>query len=500
MNKNLKVGSALSYINILITMASGFITAPLLLHSFGDSEYGAYQMVISLVGYMSILDLGLHNGTTRFVARYSAKKEYKEQANFLAVSLILFSAIAFLILAVGAVIYLNMDRFFGQSMTVAEIKLLRKLFVILTLNLALSMPGATFSSVVVAYEKFIFSRILTTMKLIIRFIMIITLVKLNIKALGLVIVDFSLNAAIILLNMIYCFSKLKIKIKLYSLNKKIISVIFGFSIFVFIASITDQINWKVDTIILGSMMGTAAVTQYSVTGQLIGYLRNFSGAISGIFLPRATKMVALGKSNSELTDLMIKVGRIQFMIVSLIIGGFCVVGKEFITLWIGGEFTNNYYWFLIIAASLVIPMTQSIGINILEAKFMHQFRAVVYLFISVANLLLTILLVKFIGISGAVIGTAAALFVGNNIVINIYYQKKAGLNIIRFFKETYVKLTLLDVITFGICAAVISLLFKGEYSWIGLFVKAGVMCVAFAASMYFFGMNKEEKQVMFKRL
>ena len=437
-NNQLRIGAVLSYLNILLSIGIGFVTAPLLINNLGKSEYGAYQMTAALIGYISVLDLGLHNAVTRYVARYLAIKDKRSEENFLAISLGIFGIIGILILTVVGIIYVNVASIYRSSATAEEIEIIKKLLLVMGINLAISMPGAVFSSIITAYEKFIFSRSCATTKLIARF--------------GLLLVVMSMGGK--------------------SLN---------------------QINWKADTTILGIMIGTTAVTLYSIAGSLISYYRSFSGAISGIFLPKATKMTAAGANNSELTDLMITVGRIQLVIIGLILSGFVVIGKEFISLWVGAEYIQAYYWFLIMALPLLIPMTQSIGINILEAKFKHKFRALVYLGIAIANIALTILLVRINGITGAAIATGLAMFIGNNVIINIYYSNVIRLEIGRFFKEVYMK-TLPIQLIITVALMVVDKIVSISGQWIDLIIKGVIVCTVYCGVIYLFVLTDKEKQ------
>lgn len=495
MNGQLKKGAVLSYLNIIISIVTGFVSAPLLLKGMGTSEYGAYQMTAALIGYVSVLDFGLHSSVTRYVAKYQAKKDEKEQENFLGVSLILFSFIAVLILAIGLVLYRNIPNIYANSASAEEMSIIRKLLVVLILNLAISMPGAVFESIIIAYEKFVFAKLATTIKMLLRFTVILLLGFWHYTAILVVSIDFVLNLLLIAIQMIYCFASLHIKIRIHDCSMGYVKSIFTFSIFIFIAGITDQINWKADTTILGVMIGTSAVTYYSMAGNLIGFLRSFSGAISGIFLPRAVKMVAKGKSNKELTDLMIQVGRIQLMIISLILIGFLTLGREFITLWVGAEFSDVYIWFLIMAIPLIVPMTQSVGINIIEAKRMHQFRAVVYFFIALGNILLTIVLVKHFGIIGAPIGTGLSMIIGNTFVINWYYSRKVGLEIGRFFKEVFLKLALPIALALGI-SLLFNHLFVQTAGWLWFFLKCMAIVILYCLVMFLLGMNESEKRLL----
>ena len=254
----------------------------------------------------------------------------------------------------------------------------------------------------------------------------------------------------------------------------------------------DQINWKVDGVILGILSTTSVIAVSSVGTQLINYFRSLASAISGIFLPKATKMTALNCGEKELTDLMIKVGRLQFFVIGLTLIGFIILGKGFIKLWVGQDYEDVYIIFLMLAIALVIPSCQSVGINILEARNMHKFRSIVYMCIAVLNIIITVMLVPKYEAIGAAIGTTFSLIIGNNIIINFYYAKKIHLEIKRFFKEVFMK-AIPNMIMVGFISWIIIKTIGLRLSWINLIINACIIIIIYAIIMYRFVLNDEEK-------
>ena len=92
-----------------------------------------------------------------------------------------------------------------------------------------------------------------------------------------------------------------------------------FSSYLFISEIVNQINWSVGKVVLGITAGTAAVAVFSLGAQLNTYYMSFSTSISTVFLPRINAIVARTNDNSELNSLFVKVGRIQFIVLSLLV-------------------------------------------------------------------------------------------------------------------------------------------------------------------------------------
>lgn len=162
---------------------------------------------------------------------------------------------------------------------------------------------------------------------------------------------------------------------------------------------------------------------------------NFSTAMSGVLLPKVTKMEANKASDKEFTNVFIKTGRLQYIVMSLIMSGFIIFGQQFINLWAGESYSSAYIIGCILMIPVTIPLIQNVGLSILQAKNKYKYRTLIFFFIAIANILISIPLSKTFGGIGAAIGTAISLIVGQGFIINIYYHKKIHIDIISFWKE-----------------------------------------------------------------
>ena len=98
---------------------------------------------------------------------------------------------------------------------------------------------------------------------------------------------------------------------------------------------------------------------YSVAIQLTQMFMMFSTAISGVFLPKVTARVTYGGNEKEISDLFIRTGRIQYIVMSFILSAFVVFGRPFIQLWAGEGYEEAYYVSLLFFFSLLIPLIQN---------------------------------------------------------------------------------------------------------------------------------------------
>ena len=291
--------------------------------------------------------------------------------------------------------------------------------------------------------------------------------------------------------MAFVFLKLNVRIRLHSLNVSMFKEIFSYSSLIFISVVVDQIYWRIGHLVLGIVASTSEVAVFSI-GMIFGqYFITFSTAISGVFLPKITKMVVNKASGEELTDLLIKTGRLQFLILVIVLGGFILFGNRFILLWAGPGFEISWIIALIVMLPLLVVLTQTIGISILQAKNMHGFRAVAYLCIAIVNVFISIYLAKIYGAVGAAVGTTLSLIFGNIIAMNIYYHYKVKLNIPRFYKE------LSGLFISFICSVALgaTLLFISNNSWMAFILQCIIYSIIYLIVMWFFGMNNYEKRL-----
>ena len=331
-SKEIKIGAILSYVIIFANMLIGILYTPILTAKLGQSEYGLYSLVTSIISYLTILDFGFGNAIIIYTARYRVNNEKEKQEKLHGMFFLIYTIIGVVAGIIGAVIWANADTMFANSMTPEEIDKAKILLGILTFNLIVTFPLSVFSSIITAYEKFVFSKTLNLARIILNPIIMIILLNIGYRSVGLVVLTTVLNIATLILNYLYCKKKLKIKLKFGKLDISLLKEIIAYSVWVFLNSIMDKINLSLDQFILGIYAGTSAVAVYSIAGNLNQMYINFSTAISGVLLPRVTEMEEKKASDKEFTEIFIKTGRLQFIIMALIISGFVLFGREFINI------------------------------------------------------------------------------------------------------------------------------------------------------------------------
>lgn len=492
-----KRGAILSYLSIILSTVVQLVYTPLLIRMLGQSEYGLYSLVSSVIGYLTVLDLGFGNAIVVFTAKYRAKKEYEKEKKLHGMFLVIFCIIGLIAGLLGLLLYFNVPSLFGKTMTDIELHKAKIMMLILSFNLAVTFPFSIYSSIITAYEKFTFQKVMSILNTLLKPVLMIPLLFLGYKSITMTVVITVVNITVLLSNYFYCKKKLGINIKFMGFDKKLFKTIFNYSFFIFLGVIVDKVNWSVDQFVLGAVSGTIAVSLYSVASQINTLFVNLSSAMSGVLLPKMSKMIAKKASDKEMTKEFIKVGRLQYLIIFLMASGFTLFGKEFIMAWAGKDFVISYYIAIILILPLCVPLIQNLGISIMQAKNMHKFRSILLALIAVANIFISIPLAKAYGGIGSAIGTSLSLIIGNIIILNIYYHKKVGINVIEFWKSI-IKMTIPMIIP--IVAIVILMHFVTLHGYVNLIVFGGIYTILYCLTCYFLVMDDYEKNIVNKVL
>lgn len=491
--RELKAGVILSYLTLVLSNIIALIYTPYMLHMMGQSEYGLYSLVASVVAYLTILDFGFGNAIVRFTAKYKAESRDKEQYNLFGVFLVIYILAGVVALCIGLGLYINVDTLFGKSMTFEELEKARVMMLLLIFNLFFTFPLSVFSSIVTAYERFVFQKSVNLVRIFIQPCIMVPLLFWGYKAIAMVVITTILNLICLLINCWFCFAKLKIKIYFKKFEWQIIKEIVGYSYFVFLTIIVDRAFWSSGQFILGIENGTTEVAIFSIAVQLCMYYMAFSIAISNVFLPKMTRMVACNTTNQEISLLFIRIGRIQYYILGLILSGFVIFGRKFIEYWAGPGYESVYVLTLLMMIPQTIPLIQNLGISVLQAKNRQKFRSYNNLLFSLLSVVAGFYLSKKYGSFGVASAVGGALLIGHGLILNLYYMIKIKLDVRLFWKEI-LKITFLF--------AVVILIFSGinyfvvTESFLYYLFEIVLFVIVISFTFWFFGFNKSEKELI----
>lgn len=493
MKSQRKIGLVFSVLQIGVSSFVGLLFTPFLIKSLGTVEYGLYQLLYATVGYFALLDFGLGSTITQFILKKDEERPVSVDS-VISICLKIYGVIDFIILLLIVFVSDNLQKFYPASITIENLQYAKLLFRIMGLTTCISLISHALSGIENAFEQYTATKGIRLLQQIVRVMVLVILFNIGMKAIAIVMVDFILAIAILLFDVLFC--KIKCGVRFfagvwdYVLFKRIAT----FSIFVFLQLIVTQVNNSVDRVLLGRYASLEMVSLYAVCMQLYNMFNSLGGVIPGVSVPQISRTVYLDNSNIKTTDYCAKLSRYQCFLLFLLMGGFICVGEHFISIWTK-EYNAHEVWIIVMLICLpqILEFIETPIFYVMKAKELQAGRSIILASVALGNILISIALIRIFPVYGCAIGTFLSFVIGNNIIANMYYHKKVGIIIPRYFK----------IVFKGILPAWIISLITGFFinkisirGINGFLVKGILYCFIYFGLILCIGTNRNEKKMI----
>lgn len=492
-----RVGVVLGYVNIVVKNLVNLVYTPLLLSFVGKADYGVYQTSYSFVFSLTLLSFGFSQAYVRFYTQEKANGSEGDIRRLNGIYLILYLVASVVALALGLVFAASTETVFSSGFTPEEAGLARSVMSIMAGSIAVTLLNSVFDAYVLAREEFRFQQsrqIATTIAIPFA---AYALLLLGMGVVGVAVAQLAINALLLMLNASFCIGRLGMRFDIRCFDGALFRSIAAFSAWIFANQVCDLVNQNVPNVLLGALAGASAVAVFAVSVQVRSVFVSLSSTISSVFIPKINRIVAESDDNAELSRLMTDVGRCQMALFCWVYGGFALLGRFFVERWAGPEFSEAYWLVLFMAFPLVMPLTQSMGIEIQRAKNMHRARSVVLLLMALFNVAFTLAASPTMGYWAPAIGYIASIALGNGVFMNWYYQRRVGLDMALFWRRNLPVLIAGTAVT-AACDAVSWVL--PVASWPSFFAWGLVYTVVFAAVLWIAVLDGDERAVVVSRL
>ena len=431
-------------------MIAGLIYTPWMISQIGQSHYGLYTLANSVIT-MLVMDFGIGAAVSRFISKYNAEGNLEATNRFLGIVYKLYFAIAMIILAVLVVLYFFLDGVYA-NLSANEMETFKVLYVIVGLFSVISFPFVNLNGILIAHERFVELKLADVFHKVFIIVTMVLCLLMRQGVFALVLVNAIAGLLTIALKLWVIRSKTPIKVNFRYRDKGLLKEIFSFSAWTTVGSLAQRLIFNITPSIIAavSITGTLGVAVFGVATTIEGYVYTFATAINGMFMPRIAKIVHEGKKQEQLVPLMYKVGRLQCMLIGILVVGFAALGKSFVAdIWNKPDLIQSYMCavLLIIPSFFFLPLQIAKTTLIVENKV--KLEAMAFLIMGLLNVALSAVLSHYYG----AIGAAASIFVAymiRNVLMIVIYHRVLQLNMLHFFKEVYLKLTPQLLITLAI--------------------------------------------------
>ena len=490
-SKQIKLGAILSYTNITVNIILGLIYTPWMIHCIGRENYGLYTLATSVIA-LFVFDFGLSAAITRFVAKYIAEGKNEKANNVIGLVYRLYFFIDAILLALLVGIYFFIPQIY-QELTPDEVEQFKVVYAIAASYSVVAFPFIPIGGIITAYEMFIQLRLCDLAHKLIKVGLMTGCLLSGYGLYALVIVNAVAGFAAILLKLYVMHRYIPQKPNLSYRNKQEFRQIISYSGWTTVIAIAGRLILKLAPTILGLFSGSAAIAILGIAITIDGYAYIFASAISGMFLPKVSRIVV--KEKGDVLPLLIKVGRLQLMVVGAVVVGFACLGHDFIMLWVGDKFEESFLCTLIMIIAMLYTTPHEIANQDVYAQNKVKEMGIIHLGASLLNVALYFILAKPFGPLGIAIAVFVSLVI-RTILMEVMYYRKLSIDIFAFLRETFLKI--------GSILIVVYLLYWGfdiylghklfVLSWWAFALKSVFFAMLYSVSIFFI-LNEYEKNL-----
>jgi O-antigen/teichoic acid export membrane protein len=493
-NRQIKIGGIISYLTIGFSIIAGLIYTPWMISIIGQSNFGLYTLATSLVTMVTI-DLGLSYAVTRFISKYRAENDVESIRKFLGIAYKLFIFLAIVFLVSLTVLYFNVDRIF-LKLSHDEIEKVKVLLSIAGLYAVISFPFNPLDGLLVSGEWFIFQKSTALISKVLNIVLMVAALLMGYGLYSLVVVNAFCGIFIIGLKLYFIQKTYPQQIAWKTFDKKLTKEIFSFSLWVMVISIAQRLILNVTPSILGITSGSREIAIFSAAMTIEGYVWTFATVFGGMFLPKVANLIYGDNAGPDaIQALMIKVGRIQFILLAAIVSILIVAGHDFFLNWLGVDFEKSYLITILLVLPGLITIPQEIASTALIATNQVRYNAYSKIIVAAVSIGLSYFLSVKYGATGAGIAIFTGNLIGGALVMNIIYVRVLKINVWEFFRKCQLSMALPFILV--LLAGTVLNYYITEISWVNTLSKIIFLLVLYVLSSYFFAINKYEKDLIF---
>lgn len=434
-------------VNALLSL----VMTPILLHGLGNLYFGMYMLVASVLDSCGLLDFGMRTASFRFLARHYGSGEREELDRTFASGMVITCCSAVLILLAALAAVFLLPRFFAVS--AADRPVFRELILLLGGSLAAAFLSQILGTYLCAFRRFDFYNLNSAGAGILRTALIVIALHLGGRVLAVATITLGCSLlSLVSSSFLVHIADPAIAFCLRNISRRRIGELLGFSGNAFLGTLGDQLRFFIDSVVIGRVLGIAAITPFVIPGRLMVLFREMGYSLAS---PMAGVMNedAGRRDENALRASFLRATRLCLLLslfVSLLL---LVNGAGLIRLWVGPGYASSYPLMLVLLSGYFLMLAQQPSVDLFLAQGRHRLRGWWNLGEGAANLGLSIYWGMRYGLVGIALGTAVPMILVQLFIQPWYALRTIALPAARYFREALLRPALVAAIVLGVCGA-----------------------------------------------
>jgi O-antigen/teichoic acid export membrane protein len=391
------------YAAILVEAALGLLILPFNVRHLGQAAYGLWMLAASVTAYFSILDLGYGGALVKFVAQYRARRDSQAINEILSTLLFVFTAVGAITFAVALLLASYLAVIF--RLAPAEAATGRTVLIIVSTNVAVGFVVTVFGAVINGFQRFDLNNGVSILaSLAVALVNVLVLLA----GYGLVGVVASTTVVRLLAYYVYranayrVFPDLKLRFRFFRIAR--LREVTGFSVYMLLLDWANKLNYSVDALVIGAFINIAAVAVWTVAQRLAEVTQRLTTQMSDVLFPTVVDSDASAQAD-RLQRILIHGTRLSLASVVPIAGALIVLGGPLVASWVGPDFSGSVAIVRLLAVVVAIRVSNATAATVLKGAGEHRLLAAVNSLTALANIGLSLALVRPFGLVGVALST-----------------------------------------------------------------------------------------------
>lgn len=422
--------AAANWILFLFTALVGFFLSPFVVRHLGATNYGVWTLLAGMIGYLGLLDLGMRQAVSRYVAHYRARSEHDGSSSVVSAAVRLLGWLGIVALLSSGLLAYFTPQFFNIPPSLIDDA--RIILLLGGLTAAVSLIGGIFGGAVTGLERF---DVQCGLEVFVTTVRAVAIVVALLAGYGLL----ALACILLAISILNCFAFWIAAHKLYpELRLRFrgdllphIRMLLSFGASLSVVGIFTALTLQSDALVIGAFLPIEAVTFFAIAWSLCLYAREVTRALSYVMTPRVSALMSIGSKGLE--HEVLAVARMASLVAAPIAITFMLRGESFISLWMGPQFGPASAEVLgILAVVVLLDAPRSVVVQSLTGMGRQGVLIPGVAVEAACKVALSVMLARPLGITGVALGTLVPSVLMNLSYIPHCLSKATGVRVGHF--------------------------------------------------------------------
>ena len=407
--------TAMRYGALFVDVVVGLVLLPYNLGHLGATDYGLWVLSASVARYVSFLDLGFGGGLVRFVAECRATGDHRRLSEIASTTFAAFavaSAVAMVFMTTLAFAY---ERVF--AVTAAQATVGRIVLLIVATRLIVGLPLSVFGAVINGAQRYALNNAVSIATTVFAAAANVIVIE---RGGGVVSVVLSTTVVHLAAYVAYVTNAHRVQPGL-RVSPRLASVarlreIGAFSGYLLVLDWSHKINYSLDPFVIGWGLGPGAVAQFTPAVRVAQSMRDLTAQFQTILFPAVVDL-RTRRDQRRLMTLLVEGTRLSTALAIAVGLSVIVLAEPLLVAWIGPSLASSALVLQVLTLSMLARVAHGTAATILKGSGGHRYLALNNAVVALFNIVLSITLVRRLGLLGVALGTAIPVSIGALLVM-----------------------------------------------------------------------------------